>query len=54
MEEIGFIFYKLIMLIAGIYVSFIWPKNGGKKVEKREIDAKELDKFKWLKPVGFY
>jgi len=27
-------------------------KKREKKVEKHEIDAKELDKFKWLKPVG--
>ncbi len=52
MEETGFIFDKLIMFIAGVYVSFIWPKHVKEKVEKHEIDAKELDKFKWLKPVG--
>ena len=40
MEETGFIFDKLIMLIAGVYLSFIWPKNVKKKLRNMKLMLK--------------
>lgn len=52
MELIGLVFDKLIMLFAGIYISFLWPVSLRKKVEAGEAEESELIKFKWLRPLG--
>ena len=52
MEIIGMYVDKLIMIFAGIYISFIWPSKITKSVRDGELDKKELSKIRWLRPVG--
>ena len=52
MEFVGMFLDKLIMIFAGLYISFIWPSNISKKVKEGEMDKSQLNKFKWLRPVG--
>jgi len=53
MEIIGSVLDKIIIIFAGVFIAFIYPNVLKNKVEKDETNSEELNKLKWMRPLGW-